>query len=202
MTKCVVWQGDVKHYQQEAVELYVHVWQSPLGVYSFVRTTCEERFCLNVDHMQIVRPRKLDYPNGVCVYCGLPGYTKDHIEPRSWTGESARQFVVTVPACSECNSFINDSFAPTIPERREIAQARIRKRYKRVLGYVDYSPAELEEFEGSLLSSVIAGIEEKRITQGRLNWPDDPGYDLRALEKSGLTSDEILDTLADRLKRV
>lgn len=199
MSNCVKWQGDVRHYQQEAVGRYVHVWQMPLGAYSFVRTTCEDRFCLNVDHMQIARPRRLEYPTGVCTYCGMPGYTKDHIEPKTWTGASARQFVVTVPSCGECNRFISDSFAPTIEERREIAQIKIRKRYKRVLSYVDFTPEELEEFEGNLLDSVLAGIEEKRIVQGRLNWPEDHSYDLRALEKSGLNADEILDTLASRL---
>lgn len=195
MDNCVKYPGDVRTYQQEAAGRYTHVWQVPLGAYGFVRTTCGERFCLNVDHMQIVRPRKMDYPHSVCVYCGLSGYTRDHIEPKSWTGEAARSFVITVPACGECNSFIGDSFAPTVPERREIAQSRIRKKYAKVLRYVDYSDAELSEFEGSLLSAVLDGVEDKKMVLARLGWPTDPAYDLRALQKSGLSAEEILDTL-------
>lgn len=200
MEKCVVWQGDSKHYQQEAVERYVYVWQAPLGAYSFVRTTCGERFCLNVDHMQIVRPRKLEYPYGVCVYCGVRGSTRDHIEPKTWTGSAARAFVVTVPSCGECNSMINDSFAPTIPERREIAHTRIRKKYKRILNYQDYSEEEINEFEGMLREAVISGLEDKKVIQARLAWPEDSTYDLRALEKSGLTQEECFDLLTLSVK--
>lgn len=199
MEKCIVWQGDSKHYQQEAVELYVNVWQNPLGAFCFVRTTCEERFCLNVDHMVIARPRKLSYPYGICVYCGLSGSTQDHIEPKTWTGSAARKFVVTVPACGECNNLINDSFAPTIEERREIAHKGIRRKYKRILNYVEYSPEEIDEFEGVLKAAVISGLEDKRVIEARLHWPEDKSYDLRALEKSGLSADEIIDTLASRL---
>lgn len=200
MDKCIVWQGDVRDYQQEAVELYVNVWQAPLGAYSFVRTTCGERFCLTVDHMVISRPRRLNYPHSICVYCGLSGYTQDHIEPKTWTGAAARSFVVTVPACGECNSMINDSFAPTIPERRAIAHSKIRKKYKRILNRVEYSEEEINEFEGMLREAVISGLEDRRVIEARLAWPEDESYDLRALEKSGLTADEILDTLANTLK--
>lgn len=201
MGKCEIWPGDVRHYQSEAIERYVYVWQSPLGAYSFIRSTCGERFCLTVDHLQVVRPKHLNYPNGVCVYCGLPGYTKDHIEPKTWSGEAVRSFVVTVPSCGECNQFISDSFAPTISERREIAQAKIQRRYKRVLNYTDYTPDELEEFEGNLLSSVLAGLEEKHLVKQRLRWPEDSSFDLRALESTGLEAEEIIDLLADRLNR-
>lgn len=90
---------------------------------------------------------------------------------------------------------INDSFAPTIPERREIAHTRIRKKYKRILNYREYSEEEINEFEGMLREAVISGLEDKKVIQARLAWPEDSTYDLRALEKSGLTQEECFDLL-------
>lgn len=193
--KCVKFEGKPVHYQDEAAGRYVHVWQSPLGAYAHVHTTCETHYCLNVDHMQVTRPKKLAYPHGVCVYCGQTGSTRDHLEPVTWTGEAARRFVVTVPACGECNSMIGDSFAPTVPARRAIAHAGIRKKYKRILNRVSYTADELDEFEGMLREAVIDGMAERTYVLSRLVWPDDEGYDVRALDKSELDSGSLSELL-------
>lgn len=194
--KCERFQGLPHKYQEEAIGRYVHVWQTPLGAYAYVLSTCETTLCLNVDHLQVKRPHKLAYPRGTCVYCGLYATSRDHLEPVTWTGEASRRYVVTVPACGECNSVLNDSFAPTIPERRALVQERLRKRYKRVLQREEYTPAEIDEFEGMLRTAVLDGIEEKRIVIDRLEWPADPNYDLRALEKSDLEPESVSELLS------
>ena len=105
--------------------------------------------------------------------------------PVTWTGEAVRRGVLTVPACSECNSAIGDTYAPTIKDRRDITQAYLIRRYKRVLARVTYTAEELAEFEGMLLVAVLEGLEERQIVLERLAWPDS-GYDARAIEGSDL----------------
>ena len=184
-----------RDYQEEATGRYVHVWQSPLGSYAYVHPTCDTRYCLTVDHLQVTRPRKLAYPYGLCVYCGLSGSTRDHLEPVTWTGEAARRFVVTVPACGECNSLINDAYAPTVAQRREIAHEGIRRKYRRVLARKPFTGEELDEFEGNLRASVVEGMAERQYVLDRLAWPVDPAYDLRAVELSEIDALSRLELL-------
>ena len=185
MSDCVKFQGKPGHYQNEAAERYMYVWLTPIGQLAVVTLDCDTPHCLNTEHMVIRTPKRLAYPKGVCTYCGMPGRTKDHLMPVTWTGEAVRRGVLTVPACGECNSAIGDTYAPTIKERRDIAQAHLRRRYKRVLARVTYTAEELAEFEGMLLVAVLEGLEEKQIVLERLAWPDN-GYDARAIEGSDL----------------
>lgn len=41
------------------------------------------------------------YPDGLCVYCGQPGESRDHIVPVSRGGLHSRENMV--PACHHCN---------------------------------------------------------------------------------------------------
>lgn len=145
-----------------------------------IRATCGEPFC--VEHVELIAPIHPAYPFGVCVYCGLPGDTRDHILPRTWTGDSDRTRVVTVPACRECNSAIGDTFAPTVAERREIAHRYIRKRYARYLRYVVRGKSDLAQMGHLMRVATIAAREKHEVTIGRLAWPTDPLYDVRAFD--------------------
>jgi hypothetical protein len=116
----------------------------------------------------------------------MPGWTKDHLLPRNWSGEGLRRYVVTVPACGECNSLIGATLLPTITARREYAQKRLRVKHAKILRRADYSESELEEFGWTLRTSVIAGMAEKGQLLERLAWPADVAYDFRAMDKSDL----------------
>ena len=42
---------------------------------------------------------------GTCVYCGKNGlFTDDHIPPKNLFGEPRPNYLITVPACADCNS--------------------------------------------------------------------------------------------------
>ena len=183
---CTSGPTDDRKYQEQARGLLAHEGGRHIPALVRVVWRCDTAWCLTPSHLDQVEPVRLSYPYGVCVYCGQPGSTRDHILPRAWTGEASRQFTVTVPSCGECNSLIGESVADTIAERREIAQGRIRKKYHRILSHYEYTPAEIDEFGPGLRESVIRGLADKAHISARLEWPTDPFYDARAFDKSGV----------------
>lgn len=144
-----------------------------------IQPSCGYESC--IDHVDLVPPIRPAYPAGVCVYCGFPATTRDHVLPKSWTGLAERTRVVTVPACVECNSSINDSFAPTIAERRRIAHASIRRRYSRYFSVVMVGASDLALMGYAMRSAAVARMNTHVAVMGRLAWPLDPLYDVRAL---------------------
>lgn len=145
----------------------------PLTKYQTVVRTCEVDDCIT--HVEWVPCRRPKYPRGVCVYCGLPAGTRDHIQPRSWTGEAQRRVTVVVPACGECNSIIGDAAVLDIRSRRDYCHERLRKRLRRYLA-VRRDP----ELEGALARRQDELLRIQEVCYLRLAWPDDPDYDERA----------------------
>jgi hypothetical protein len=156
---------------------------------------------MNLKHLAWEAPTKLEYADGICVYCGVIAGTKDHLLPRTWTGEAVRKNVLTVPACGECNSFIGDRYASSITARRRMAHAAILKRKKRLIGMPAWTKAEIAELGPTLRSSVKKGIHDRKLTLARLAWPEDEDYDLRAMQLSGIENPYELGLL-DRPKQV
>lgn len=186
-TECSIWQGHPDFYQEQAlisvVESGKRIWP-----WSWVTPHCGSEGCLEPGHLDISGPQSLDYPPYICVYCGQPADTRDHIIPTALTGVERRNSVLTVPACRQCNSAIGSTIVFSIDGRRTVAQAYIRRKYGKALKRPDYTPSEIQEFEGSLRLSVIASQEEKVWVQSRLEWPKDPDYDLRHLQASGISN--------------
>ncbi len=184
--ECRPWTGDEGAYQERAATalfveraVTVHPWH-------WISTNCGEPTCLLPEHLVATAPQHLAYPYRLCVYCGLSGYTRDHLLPMTVTGRAARRHVLTVPACRECNSVIGDRRVANITVRRSYAQQGIRRKYRRALRTLDWTNEQLNEFGPTLRSCAIKALEVKRITLGRLAWPWDVSYDLRALELSGI----------------
>lgn len=185
MSQCIPFKGQASHYQNEALGLYLHVEQVVLQQFSWAVWTCTTDFCLNVNHLEVKNPQWLNYPSGVCVYCGLTANTQDHLMPQPWTGSGHRGSVFTVPACGQCNSAIGSRLAFNITERRAIAQAHLRKKYAKVLRRPEWTQDQLDEFEGHLRAAVIAGLQEKQLLLDRLSWPP-AHFDERAIEHTGV----------------
>ena len=194
---CIPFDGEMRKYQSEAIHALWVEKAIETEPWEWIDSTCNTPFCLEVEHLRANRPQRLHYPPGICTYCGAPAGTRDHLIPRYWSGEAARKFVLTVPACAECNGLIGEHPASSITDRRKVAQERLRKRKRRVLAYRDYSPNELREFGRALRDAVLGGIEEKKRLMLRLDWPHDPAYDRRSLEKSGIPDPYAIGLLHD-----
>lgn len=177
--------GLQKFYQRQARLAFENAYDRDLMPWSWISTTCGEQ-CLNPEHLIAHSPHNIEYPKGVCIYCGFPANTADHLLPRSHTGEARRAFVALVPACGPCNSAINDLPSPCIDDRRSRAHEWISKRYKTVLEMPDWSKDELAEFGPLLRSHAKQQLKTKAGVLAQLGWPEDPFYDIRAFQKSGI----------------
>lgn len=187
------WPGSRNQYQRRAQDEWLN--HHPECVYlpwAWVSTSCGVDMCMNVDCMEIHRPVKIAYPPGVCVYCGDPAGTMDHLLPRTWTSTSARRSVAVVPACAQCNSTLSDIFEPSVYKRREYVQARYAKRWAKRLAVADPTKEDLARMGYVLRDAAIRGIAQRERLRLRLAWPEDPFYDKRAFEKSGIEDPETL----------
>lgn len=106
--------------------------------------------------------------------------------PKTLTGIADRKYVLTVPACGQCNSIINDKGTASITVRRQIAHDGIRRIHARQLRTQDWSSRQLHEFGPLMRIHVERAMAKKAVILDRLSWPGDPSYDFRALEQSGI----------------
>lgn len=196
MTKCIPWRGHPRQYQNEAREVLAWALEESVPTFHWMAWSCETDYCLEPTHLHQEAPRKFNYPRGVCVYCGMPAWTKDHLLPEPWTGLAARTFVATVPAFGQCNSLLSDALEPNIIERRKIAHERLRRKSRKILATVDRTDEELDEYGPGLRSVIESAMAEKVQVLERLSWPTDILFDRRALEKTDLPFEYIDRTLA------
>lgn len=178
-TPCEPIPGDVTHFQWRARTVLkvvdAHLWMT---------STCATPRCLA--HLAAVRPRTLGYRLGICVYCGLIADTQDHLMPEPWTGGAERNSVLTVPACRECNSAINDSFAFEVDVRRRIAHEYISNKYRKHIAVAEAHKVHLQEYGPNLRSVIQASIDVGEVTRTRLEWPPHADYDHDAAWAAGI----------------
>ena len=186
----------ISTYQIDARMAFEDESGQKLNPWAWVLTTCEQR-CVNAQHLYVVQPTKIAYAPGQCVYCGVPSGTQDHLTPRTISGETRRHWVATVPACGECNSLIGTAHMLGVHERRAIAHERLAKKKRATLATPDRSPREMREFGPTMRKFIESKAAEKQLILARLNWPEDPLYDLRAFQKSGIEDPVLMGLCAD-----
>ena len=174
-----------RNYQEQARFAFEKASDAELQPYAWIRSTCGNQ-CIEPGHLIAHQPVKIDYPPGVCIYCGFPAGTKDHLIPRPWSGDTRRSLVAVVPACGECNSRIGAKGSCNIDERRKIAHDSIRKASRELLAAPEWTEGELAEYGPSLRSHLEARGRQRQAIVARLAWPEDPFYDIRAWQKSGI----------------
>lgn len=182
---CKNWDGDLNAYQKHAADAY-YIAGNDLQPWDWITPLCGNPRCIEPEHLAIQPNIKLRYPHGIRIYCGRPGFTRDHLLPRNWTGEARRHFVVTVPACRTCNTLLRDTLTWSITERRALAHERIRRHYAKVFRVIDRTPEELKDYGPNIRAAIVDGMERKKEVIRMLEWPEDPGYDARALAHSGI----------------
>ena len=183
---CPRFSGRDYNYQEAATQRYWVETGISVRAWHWIVTTCSTPTCMNHEHMRIHEPTRLGYPAYLCIYCGNPGGTKDHLLPRRLTGDTVRSSVITVPACGSCNSTLSATVTETITERRELLHLRLRKRYRKMLAQPEFTPAEMRQFGTSLRAYMSNARTRKEMLLERLAWPTDPDFDLRACQKAGI----------------
>lgn len=179
------WEGPPSRHPDQ-VWNEVHAAEIRINKWDQFDILCDEPMCIYLDHIRIRVPMRLEYPASVCTYCGVRSGTRDHLVSKTWAGMADRKWVLTVPACAECNSSISDAAVHSIDGRRAIAKKHLRKKYRRQLNYLTFDEVALEEFGPGLRPMMLAAAEERRLIEYRLAWPTDKTYDIRHLGKSGI----------------
>jgi len=172
-------------YQTKARVVFETASDTDLQPWAWILTTCGN-WCLNPAHMFTQVPTKIAYPPGVCVYCGNPAGTKDHLLPRTMTGDARRQFVAVVPSCGFCNSAIGTFPEHNITKRRDLAHKVLRRKKHKILYAMDWTDSELRKLGPHLRRAMEGFKADRELTEARLSWPEDPLYDLAAFQRSGI----------------
>lgn len=181
------WEGRAGGYQDAAATVLWVERAATVQPWHWITADCDDPLCLHVWHLRARAPRALQYPEWVCVYCGLSGDQRDHLLPEPLTGKAARRHVLTVPACGSCNQAISDHPSACVSSRRHVAHVAIRRKFATLLDSPAWSAEEIRErFEGRLRQYVEQSVADRAVIVSRLNWPEDPSYDLRALQRSGI----------------
>ena len=182
---CWAWKRNPDHYQEQAAMVAVEAGIQIMP-WCWIEPNCGTSMCMEPQHLLIHAPDRLEYPYGICIYCGRSAGTRDHLLPVATTGRAVRKNVLTVPACGECNSLIGARHAPSITARRAVAKAGIRRKYKRKLNAYEYTDEEIKEFGPGLRPTILRAASDKDRILERLRFPDDITYDIRYLGKSGI----------------
>lgn len=180
------WKGHPRRYQLVAQDVYQAETQRALLPWSLIRTTCNVPMCLDFDCMVVLSPVAIRYPVGTCTYCGEPARGRDHLLPKPVTGAALRHQVLTVTSCADCNTRINDFPSACVTDRRQKAHDSIRRTMARTLQVPTKTPAELRQMGPTLRSAAITHNRKREWLLARLAWPDDPYYDLRSFQRSGI----------------
>lgn len=110
------------------------------------------------------------YGPDICVYCGDPAGTLDHVTPLvavaalMGTVDVRRHYpdgLCLVPSCADCNCRLSSFLARSIDEKREELKRRLRRKHAQLLNSRDWQPEELEEL-GHSLRALITQQERKR----------------------------------------
>jgi hypothetical protein len=180
------WEGESSGYQAAAADALWIEQGRTVQAWDWISPDCADVRCLDVEHLLVKAPLLLHYPAEVCVYCGDRADQRDHLLPEPLTGKAHRRHVLTVPACGPCNRAISDYPSACITDRRRVALRAMCRRHLARLATRDWRPEEVGEFEGRLREHVTGAMGRKAALLARLAWPDDPSYDLRALQQSGI----------------
>lgn len=117
------------------------------------------------ERLKVVSHRYIKYNPGwgdECIYCGLDGFTKDHV-PSVFISYAYHPDVphIIVPCCRHCNSILGAADLNTLPERAAYLTERYEKKYKRLLDMPIWDEEDIKEM-GPTMQDAIISMEKDR----------------------------------------
>jgi len=111
----------------------------------------------------------------LCVYCGEPADTRDHVPPLSRVSDYESlglrtEIYLKVPCCQECNTLAGNELQDSITERVEFIKGRIARKYLYRASLVEWDEDELDELGPVLRSKVVSGSKRIKRAQDRVNY--------------------------------
>lgn len=117
-----------------------------------------------------------------CLYCGEVAEVRDHVLPLNRLEVmtpaevmAASDLLLLVPACRECNGWLNSQFFPTLDARQKAVQEHYVQKYRRILSMPDWSLDDLEELGPTLRRHVRAGLQQRERQRRRIVHPPASG---------------------------
>lgn len=111
-----------------------------------------------------------------CFYCGIEPIAQDHVIPWSFYNtekrntNAGRARGIKTPSCSECNVVLADHYFPTLSERCDAANKRLRRRYSKFMHMEAWADWEMKELKGSLRDYVVWKQAERSKAVNRVGW--------------------------------
>lgn len=110
----------------------------------------------------------------LCVYCGSPAETVDHVPPVSrihdYRALRTNESYLRLKCCEPCNTMLGDSLQGDVLERIDVAKRLLRKKLGRKdVGYL-WTEEDLNGLGKNLRSAVGASMRKAQILIGRIEY--------------------------------
>ena len=95
---------------------------------------------------------------------------RDHVVPKSWTGNPSFAERYVVPCCQPCNTLLGNAAVHTVEERAAYLYERYSRKYRKQLSSEDWTPSELKQMSKTMKKFILAKQKERKdINQKLLN---------------------------------
>ena len=117
------------------------------------------------DRYRVINGQRAEYWQ-MCVYCGRPAATRDHVPPISRINDydslgMKTPMYLKVPACIECNTIGADTLQESFIERTEFIKDKLARKYARALSVPDWEEDEIQQLGKNLQSKVRAALARR-----------------------------------------
>jgi len=98
-----------------------------------------------------------------CIYCNsILGSDRDHVIPKSWTGNPSFAERYVVPCCKQCNGLLGSAPVHTVEERAAYLYERYSHKYSKELQTEDWTPIELKQMSKTMKKFILAKQKERK----------------------------------------
>lgn len=111
----------------------------------------------------------------LCVYCGDPADTSDHVPPISRVDDykalnRGRESYLLVKCCRACNAMLLDDLHADIFERIDAVKYRLKRMIKRDDYALQWSEEDLQKLGKNLRSKVVSSMRKIEAIQRRIDY--------------------------------
>ncbi len=110
----------------------------------------------------------------ICVYCGMPANTMDHLMPLSLMANLSDLNLnlksIKVPACMECNNLAGTVFFTSFQDKKKFIRYKISQKYAKTLAMPEWDKWELEEMGPNARQDIEMFLLKKKIILERLKY--------------------------------
>lgn len=106
----------------------------------------------------------------VCMYCGEPADNKEHVIPKSLSGENTPK----VWSCLECNVLAGSNVFESIDEKTDYIHEKLAKRYAKYIEMPHWSDDEILQLKRNLRIGVQRAERIRQWILSRLAWRGNP----------------------------